>query len=133
MNGLRQTGLSLALVAMLFQAAVAGVAAAAATVDPGTGLPGASGYIEICTRHGLMRIPAEQAPDAETPAHEKLAFGCDCTMCPVLGAGVSPPSLPPALWIPTTATVERPVSLATDARRRAQKGPPPSRGPPSSL
>ena len=132
MNGFRRTGLSLALVAMLFQAAVAGIAAAAAA-DPGAGLPGASGYIEICTRHGLMRVPTEAAANSEEPAGGKLSFGCDCTMCPVLGAGLTPPSAPPALWAPGESRIDRPAPAAPDARRHRQTGPPPTRAPPFGL
>jgi hypothetical protein len=128
MSWFRKTGMRLALVAMLFQAVVAGVSAAAASRDPGTSVPGAAGYLEICTRHGLMRVPVKPAPGAEAP--ETLTFGCDCTLCPVLGGGLTPPAEVATIWAPLAEYVVRLTASETTAGRPIQTGPPSSRAPP---
>lgn len=130
MSWIRQTGLSMALVAMLLQAAIAGISAAAASADSSAGLPGASGFIEICTRHGLRRVPVKAAPGAETPTQKKLSFSCDCTMCPVLSGGLAPPAAPAVLWAPQQAPLVLHGTVQISAIRPVQTGPPPTRAPP---
>ena len=124
----RQTGMSMALVAMLFQAAVAGISAAAASADPGTAVPGATGFIEICTRHGLMRVPVKAPPGTKAPA--KSNFSCDCTLCPVLGIGLAAPAEIAHLWAPLVAYAVRLIPADAAIGRSVQSGPPPSRAPP---
>ena len=83
----------LALAAMMAQV-VFGFAHAMGAVASSDSASGAeSGYMDICTAHGLVRVPASDLPPASSDTDEQSSPITKCPACFILKhANVSPPS-----------------------------------------